>query len=83
MHIPGPPTNGILGFYFGNVPDFLKNRETKRVNNDLIGDWLHLYGKTIKYQALNEIIILTVDQKAIKVYICRIYAEVNFIKIYQ
>jgi len=47
----------------------MKNQERKRVNNDLILEWLHLYGKTIKYQVLNEIIVVTIETKAIKVFI--------------
>ena len=38
-HIPGPPTNGILGFYFGHGYELKKNLEKKRVNPDLFLDW--------------------------------------------
>lgn len=68
-HIPGPVTKGILGFYFGNMFDFIKNKQKNRVDNDLIIDWLNLYGKTIKYQLLSEVLVVTVDHKAIKVII--------------
>jgi hypothetical protein len=39
-HIPGPPTKGILGFYFGQVFELKENKEIKkRVTADLYLDW--------------------------------------------
>jgi hypothetical protein len=39
-HIPGPESNGILGFYFGNLKSILvETRLKKRLINDVILDW--------------------------------------------
>jgi hypothetical protein len=39
-HIPGPPTKGIIGFYFGNFLEIIYNEKVnKRVTNDLVLDW--------------------------------------------
>lgn len=65
-HIPGPPTKGILGFYFGHVYELKKNLEKKRVNADLYLDWIKEYGSTIKVQFGSIFIVMTVDQKAIR-----------------
>ena len=40
-HIPGPPANGLIGFYFGNLFEINHNlRSKKRVTSQLILDWL-------------------------------------------
>ncbi len=35
-HIPGPPTKGILGFYFGNVSEFSKIVQEKKLWDDIL-----------------------------------------------
>jgi hypothetical protein len=40
-HIPGPPANGILGFYFGNVFEIIiTTRRNKMIYMDKISEWL-------------------------------------------
>lgn len=39
-HLPGPPTNGILGFYFGNVIDMPKYLENGKIFNQFLLEWL-------------------------------------------
>jgi hypothetical protein len=42
-HIPGPPANGLIGFYFGNLFEISHNlRVKKRVTSQLTLDWLFL-----------------------------------------
>ena len=38
-HIPGPPTKGILGFYFGHLFEFFKLTKEYKVNNELVIEW--------------------------------------------
>ena len=39
-HIPGPPANGIMGFYFGNLFDLAHNLKVKKqVTSDLTLEW--------------------------------------------
>jgi hypothetical protein len=38
-HIPGPPANGLLGFYLGNVVDMPKYISNQKIYNDFIFDW--------------------------------------------
>ena len=38
-HIPGPPANGILGFYLGNVLEANAARRDNRMLIDLISGW--------------------------------------------
>lgn len=39
-HIPGPPANGLVGFFLGNFLDVIYNESVrKRVTNDLVLDW--------------------------------------------
>jgi hypothetical protein len=39
-HIPGPPTDGILGFYFGNVLNMPKYLENGKIFNQFLLEWL-------------------------------------------
>ena len=39
QHLPGPPTNGILGFYFGNIFDLVKAEKELIMRNELILQW--------------------------------------------
>lgn len=39
-HIPGPPANGLIGFFFGNALELVENDKKKRVAADLVLDWL-------------------------------------------
>ena len=42
-HIPGPPANGLIGFYLGNVIELYRNEKiNKKVNNDLILEWFFI-----------------------------------------
>ena len=38
-HIPGPPTNGIFGFYFGNLDLIIKNTNDGKILADLVVEW--------------------------------------------
>lgn len=38
-HIPGPPANGLFGFYFGNVIDMPKYLNNQKVYSDFVTDW--------------------------------------------
>lgn len=35
----GPPTNGILGFYIGNLPDIINCFKNKKIMNELFSEW--------------------------------------------
>jgi hypothetical protein len=38
-HIPGPPTKGILGFYFGNMTEVLAGLRNDELFNDIVLKW--------------------------------------------
>lgn len=38
-HIPGPPANGILGFFLGSVVEMPKYMKNKKTYNDFLIDW--------------------------------------------
>ena len=38
-HIPGPPSNGILGFYFGNLFEIKEGRNNDRILFETISRW--------------------------------------------
>ena len=48
-HIPGPPSNGILGFYFGNILE-IKRSSNKLLMNQ-VAEWLEYKNKKI-YQII-------------------------------
>nr|AHL88994.1 cytochrome p450 3049B2 [Brachionus koreanus] len=74
-HIPGPKTNGLLGFYLGNIPELLKLVKHKMVP-DILTDWVKEYGPCFKYQILDEVSIFTISPEAIK----EMYIDKNFPK---
>ena len=41
--IPGPPTNGILGFYFGNFLEVRAAAKSGRLVLDLVNEWFKFY----------------------------------------
>ena len=42
-HIPGPSSDGLLGFYFGNFPEFLRHKRRKNgLHNDLFLEWYQI-----------------------------------------
>jgi hypothetical protein len=42
-HIPGPPTHGIFGFYFGNLDLIVKATNDGRILADLVVEWYFIY----------------------------------------
>lgn len=38
-HIPGPPANGLSGFFTGNVADIIKANQEGQVIADLLVKW--------------------------------------------
>jgi hypothetical protein len=38
-HIPGPPANGLLGFYFGNTIELLSKKRQGMVLVDVYNEW--------------------------------------------
>ena len=38
-HIPGPKTNGILGFFFGNTSDIIRLKNEGKVFADFLTEW--------------------------------------------
>lgn len=42
-HIPGPPANGIIGFYLGNLFDYVKTLYNSKLANDLVLEWLFFF----------------------------------------
>ena len=39
-HIPGPPANGLIGFYLGNTPEIVRK---KREGKDLVEIWIEWF----------------------------------------
>nr|QVK45595.1 cytochrome P450 [Brachionus paranguensis] len=74
-HIPGPKTNGLLGFYLGNIPE-LKELVKHKMVPDILTDWVKEYGPCFKYQILDKISIFTISPDAIK----EMYIDKNFPK---
>ncbi|RNA33734.1 cholesterol 24-hydroxylase-like, partial [Brachionus plicatilis] len=74
-HIPGPKTNGLLGFYLGNIPE-LKELVKLKMVPDILTDWVKEYGPCFKYQILDKISIFTISPDAIK----EMYIDKNFPK---
>lgn len=66
-HIPGPKTQGILGFYLGNVIEIM-NLPKSKIFPDLIADWVKQYGHIIKYQLVDRMVVFTMHPEAIKVF---------------
>ena len=38
-HIPGPPADGILGFFFGNLKEIIKSTKNDGMFTDLLNEW--------------------------------------------
>jgi hypothetical protein len=38
-HIPGPPTKGILGFYFGHASELIENEKQKKMFYEMMLTW--------------------------------------------
>lgn len=74
-HIPGPKTNGLLGFYLANIPE-LKELVKLKMVPDILTDWVKEYGPCFKYQILDKISIFTISPDAIK----EMYIDKNFPK---
>ena len=39
-HIPGPPSKGLLGFYFGNLYEIKEGRRNDRILFETVSRWL-------------------------------------------
>jgi hypothetical protein len=87
-HIPGPPATGLIGFYLGNTPEFVKLKKEGKEFLEIFTTWLKnfnekifskifslynfcsrakTYGKTFKFQIINQIVVHTCDLDAIRV----------------
>ena len=42
-HIPGPGTNGIIGYFFGNTSDILKLKKEGKVFVDFLTEWYSFF----------------------------------------
>ena len=39
QHIPGPPANGLLGFYLGNLKEYKSSKKRGIMYVDLVNEW--------------------------------------------
>ena len=67
-HIPGPDDNGLIGFFFGNFFEIIKNKRENKLFSDLIVNWIEKHGKTVKYRIFNKVLVSTIDLQANKVF---------------
>ncbi len=67
-HIPGPDDNGLVGFFFGNFFEIIKNKRENKLFSDLIVNWIEKHGKTVKYRIFNKVLVSTIDLQANKVF---------------
>jgi hypothetical protein len=66
-NIPGPPTPaGLLGFFTGNLKQIAEADKNGIPLPDLLNEWVAKYGKTIKYQLLNKMVVLTIEPIAVR-----------------
>nr|AHL88995.1 cytochrome p450 3049C1 [Brachionus koreanus] len=65
-HIPGPPTEGILEFFFGNFNTIVKCLTEKNIIPDLYVQWSKKYGSVFKFQIFMKYVIVTNEPNAIK-----------------
>ena len=66
-NIPGPPTPaGLLGFFTGNLKQISEADKNGIPLPDLLNEWIAKYGKTIKYQLLNKMVVLTIEPIAVR-----------------
>jgi hypothetical protein len=58
-HLPGPPTNGILGFYFGNTFQVVSMIRSKNIMLiEVMEEWYKLIKKVLLYTTKYLIIYL-------------------------
>nr|UOU03252.1 cytochrome P450 3049C1 [Brachionus rubens] len=65
-HIPGPPTNGILEYFFGNYNSILNCLRNDKIIPDLYVEWAQKYGSVFKFQIFSQFVIVTNEPDAIK-----------------
>nr|ATW72322.1 cytochrome p450 CYP3049F2 [Brachionus calyciflorus] len=65
-HIPGPKTNGLLGFYLGNLDEALKYLKGGKILADMMLDLSKKHGSVFKFQILDKIVVFTINQNAVK-----------------
>ena len=70
----------MIGFFFGNFFELIKNKRENKLFADLTLKWIHEHGKTVKYRIFNKVLISTIDLQANKVFIIIIY--LNFYKLF-
>ncbi len=66
-HIPGPPSKGIFGFYFGNLDLIVKATNDGKILADLVVEWVNKYGNVIKFQVFDKVVVFTVEPEAVRV----------------
>nr|QUF59390.1 cytochrome p450 CYP3049F1 [Brachionus angularis] len=76
-HLPGPKTNGIIGFYMGNLDLAIKYLNEGKILADLMLELSKTYGTVFRFQIVDKIIVFTIDQEAVK----EILISENFPKI--
>nr|UOU03257.1 cytochrome P450 3049B1-1 [Brachionus rubens] len=74
-HIPGPKTQGILGFYLGNAIDIAASAN-KKTFPDVISDWSKQFGYVFKFQLADRMVVFTLDPETLK----RVFITENFSK---
>jgi len=80
QHIPGPKTNGFLGFYLGNVREIVQVIRRNQILPDLLTEWHDKYGPIFKFQMFNLIFVFTSDRDAIKeILIIKNYPKTQFL----
>jgi hypothetical protein len=65
-HLPGPPANGLLGFYLGNLSHAVQVMKEKKIFSDLMNQWVKEYGSVFKFQILDKIVVFTIDPDGVK-----------------
>lgn len=65
-HIPGPPTKGILGFYFGNLEKLVNVMNNGQILSDVMIEWTEIYGRIFKFQVLDQVIVFSISTEGVK-----------------
>nr|UOU03247.1 cytochrome P450 3049F1 [Brachionus rubens] len=66
QHIPGPKTNGIIGFYLGNLSEALKYIKDGKILADMMLDLSHKYGPVFKFQIVDKVVVFTIEPETVK-----------------
>nr|ATW72320.1 cytochrome p450 CYP3049E5 [Brachionus calyciflorus] len=65
-HLPGPKTNGIIGFYFGQYFEIVNHVSNQNLQHELHLKWSKLYGSIFKYQVLDRMTVIISNEETVK-----------------